>query len=335
MRWVNHYSHPGDNRYRVFVFRDHRYVGRFEERCRAADVPFERHEENGEVMFGVSKSMDAEAMNINHLVHAEFRDPFIPHRGWRWGLLVFTGSILALALWGWLTSTSAHGQTQGLPWELDVVGRMHLPVKAMGMEPTLVQGQGLTATWDPGFGTELGLRIHRRLRDGWTLGGGLEWVRREHRIVVQFENDSLGLSTVDTLPQMRSLSYRLPFLSGIRIPLGWKDIELQASGGVAVEWKISETIVSEFNQAAGADHVVQAYQGRTRYVVVPVLAEIGIQRRAKKEKPGWYVGWYWSSPMGRGAWAENTWTSGSNSDFARNWLSQVVTGLDLRLVLPE
>ena len=102
-----------------------------------------------------------------------------------------------------------------------------------------------------------------------------------------------------------------------------------------MEWKISETIVSEFNQAAGADHVVQAYQGRTMYVVVPVLAEIGIQRRAKKEKPGWYVGWYWSSQMGRGAWAENTWTSGSNSDLARNWLSQVVTGLDLRLVLPE
>ena len=65
MRWVNHYSHPGDNRYRVFVFRDHRYVGRFEERCRAADVPFERHEENGEVMFGVSKSMDAELSLIH------------------------------------------------------------------------------------------------------------------------------------------------------------------------------------------------------------------------------------------------------------------------------
>ena len=102
-----------------------------------------------------------------------------------------------------------------------------------------------------------------------------------------------------------------------------------------MEWKTSETIASMLVQTAEDDRVLQAYQGRARFVTVPVLAEIGIQKAAKNDKPGWYVGWFWSSPMGRGTWAETTWTSGSVSALSRMWLPQVVTGLDLRLVLPE
>ena len=132
MRWVNHYTHPGDTRYHVFVFREAHYASRFEERCREEKLPYERHEEEGEVMFGIAKTHFQAALRANHLVHAEFRSHFIPNKGWRWGLLAFTGVVLALALWGWLTATSAHGQVEaGLPWELDVVGRctcrrMHL-----------------------------------------------------------------------------------------------------------------------------------------------------------------------------------------------------------------
>ena len=336
MRWVNHYTHPGDTRYHVFVFREPHYARRFEECCAEEGIAFERHEEGGEVMFGVAKTSFAEALRANHLVHAEFRSHFIPHRGWRWGLLVFTAAVLGLALMGWLTSTTAHGQVEaGLPWELDVLGRMHIPLGALGMEPTLVQGEGIEAVWSPRLGSDLGLRIHRRLKDGWTLGGGLEWIRREHDIVVAYSNDSLGWTALDTLPGMRSLAYRIPFLGGIRIPMGWKDLEVQSSIGVAVEWKTSETIVSQLVQTDGQDHIVQAYQGRTRYVTLPIIAEIGIQRRAKKKQPGWYVGWHWSSPIGRSAWAENTWASGSTAGVARNFLSLVNTGLDIRLVLPE
>lgn len=336
MRWVNHYTHPGDTRYHVFVFREAHYASRFEERCREEKLPYERHEEDGEVMFGIAKTHFQAALRANHLVHAEFRSHFIPNDGWRWGLLAFTGALLALALWGWLTATSAHGQVEaGLPWELDVVGRMHVPSDAFGMEPTNVLGQGIDATWTPRVGTEMGLRIHRRLKDGWTLGGGVEWVRREHGLVVSYTNDTLGLATADTLPQMRSLAYRLPLLGGIRVPLGYNDLEVQASVGVGVEWKTSETVVSQLVQTPGTDHIVQAYQGRTRYISVPVMAEVGLQRRAMGEQPGWYVGWFWSSPLGQDAWAENTWTSGSVSGLARNWLNLVVTGLDVRLVLPE
>ena len=104
---------------------------------------------------------------------------------------------------------------------------------------------------------------------------------------------------------MRSLAY-VPVLGGIRVPLGWNSLELQTCVGLGLEWKTSETVVSQLVQTAGADHIVQAYQGRTRYVTLPVMAEVGLQRRATKDQPGWYVGWYWSSPLGRDAWAENT-----------------------------
>ena len=160
-------------------------------------------------------------------------------------------------------------------------------------------------------------------------------MRREHTVVSVYSNDTLGIATADTLPQLRSLAYRLPVLGGIRIPLGWNGTELQASGGVALEWKTSETIASMLVQTAEDDRVLQAYQGRARFVTVPVLAEIGIQKAAKNDKPGWYVGWFWSSPLGRDAWAENTWVSNSVSGLARNYLNLVVTGLDVRLVLPE
>ena len=113
MRWVNHHSHPGDNRFRVFVFREQDHAKRFAERLSSVGVDYERHEEDGEVMFGVAKMHDSVTIRENNLVHGEFREPFIPHRGWRWGLLVFTAAVLGLAVLGWLTSISAYAQSQG------------------------------------------------------------------------------------------------------------------------------------------------------------------------------------------------------------------------------
>ena len=110
-------------------------------------------------------------------------------------------------------------------------GKNAHPSGTLGMEPTLVQGEGIEAVWSPRLGSDLGLRIHRRLKDGWTVGGGLEWIRREHDIVVAYSNDSLGWTALDTLPGMRSLAYRIPFLGGIRIPMGWKDLECNRALG--------------------------------------------------------------------------------------------------------
>ena len=243
MRWINHHTHPGDTRYHVFVFGEQEHAVRFESRCREESIPYEKHEENGEVMFGIAKTHFAEALRANHLVHAEFRTHFIPNKGWRWGLLVFTGSIIALAVLGWLTSTSALGQVEsGMPWELDIVGRVHVPSDLFGMEPAVLEDNGIAATWSPISGTEFGLRIHRRLKEGWTVGGGLEHVRREHAVVVMhqrlFGHSHRGHDAANE-------EFGLPHSTGgcIRLPLGWKELEWMASGGVGLEWKTSETIV--------------------------------------------------------------------------------------------
>ena len=50
MRWVNHYTHPGDTRYHVFVFREAHCVSRFESRCQEEGIPYEKHEEGEEVI---------------------------------------------------------------------------------------------------------------------------------------------------------------------------------------------------------------------------------------------------------------------------------------------
>ena len=42
---------------------------------------------------------------------------------------------------------------------------------------------------------------------------------------------------------------------------------------------------------------MQAYQGRTRFITVPVMAEVGLQKRAKDGQPGWYVGWFGRVPL--------------------------------------
>ena len=47
----------------------------------------------------------------------------------------------------------------------------------------------------------------------------MEWIRREHDIVVAYNNDSSGFERAWTpCHGMRSLAYRIPFLGGIRDP---------------------------------------------------------------------------------------------------------------------
>ena len=205
MRWVNHYTHPGDTRYHVFVFGERAHADRFEERCVSENIEFERHEEGEEWMFGIAKTHFKQALNANHLVHAEFRSHFIPSRAWRWGLLVFTGSIVLLALLGWLTSTSSNAQVgSGLPWELDVLGRLHVPNQVLGMESTLVQDQGV-GDRDPGIGSELGLRIHRRLKEG-------------RRWVVAWSGCVGSISSPFPMPMTRLGFKRLTPVDGVWLP---------------------------------------------------------------------------------------------------------------------
>jgi hypothetical protein len=104
MRWTNWYTHPGDTRYRVFSFGAVLHANEFSADLDAAGIEYERHEEDGEFLFGLHRSYFKEALRLNHLLHARHRPNFIPDRNFRWGLLVFTGAVVALAVYGFLTS---------------------------------------------------------------------------------------------------------------------------------------------------------------------------------------------------------------------------------------
>ena len=70
-------------------------------------------------------------------------------------------------------------------------------------------------------------------------------------------------------------------------------------------------------------------------MTLPIIAEIGIQRRAKKKQPGLVLGValvqpHWSQCMGR----EHV-GLGIDGGCGAQFLSLVNTGLDVRLVLPE
>ena len=146
-------------------------------------------------------------------------------------------------------------------------------------------------------------------------------------------NDTLGIATLDTLSQMRSLAYRLPLLAGIRVPLGYNDLEIQAVepwGG----WKTSETVISQLVQGPDVERVVQAYQGRTRFITVPVMAEVGLQRRAKDGQPGWYVGWF-GRVLGTGCLGGEHLGVEFRVGLGPGYLNLVVTGLDVSWFCPS
>jgi hypothetical protein len=110
MRLTNWYTHAVDNRYHVFEFRDTDLANEFASDLQQAEIPFERApaeaEEGGQPVerFGIHRSAFKEALRINHLLHGRYRQPFIPHLGLRWFMLLFTAAVVLLALIGWWRS---------------------------------------------------------------------------------------------------------------------------------------------------------------------------------------------------------------------------------------
>ncbi|MDB4787201.1 hypothetical protein OAG26_00680 [Flavobacteriales bacterium] len=111
MRLTNWYTHPGDNRYHVFEFRDAVMAEEFERDLVQAGIAFEKapveQTESGTgilLQFGVHRSAFNAALRVNHLLHGRHRTPFIPHHGLRWAMLLLTAGMLGLALMGWMQS---------------------------------------------------------------------------------------------------------------------------------------------------------------------------------------------------------------------------------------
>ncbi|MCH1581494.1 MAG: hypothetical protein L7S63_00080 [Flavobacteriales bacterium] len=111
MRLTNWYTHPADNRYHVFEFRDAQLAQEFERDLRAASIDFEQapvEAGNGEAQplfqFGVHRKAFKQALKVNHLLHGRHRRPFIAHLGLRWLMLLVTASMVVLAIVGWMRS---------------------------------------------------------------------------------------------------------------------------------------------------------------------------------------------------------------------------------------
>ena len=104
MHWTNWYTHPGDTRYRVFSFNTELHANEFAADLDTSGVTYERHVEGDRHLFGVHRRDFKQALRLNHLLHGRHRSNFSPDRGLRWGLLIFTGAVLSLAILGFLTS---------------------------------------------------------------------------------------------------------------------------------------------------------------------------------------------------------------------------------------
>ena len=160
MRWTNYFIHPGDNRYYVFSFRETEHAEEYEKMLRIAEVPFERHEEDDQWLFGVPRTHFREALRCNHLVHAQHRTKFIPVAGLRHTLLIVTGAVLLVALVGALSNAgNAQGRTP--EWELGVSTVGVFPLEAVGYESIQADDEGLTLQWQPQAGSGFGLRLHQ------------------------------------------------------------------------------------------------------------------------------------------------------------------------------
>jgi len=103
-RITNYYDHPTDPNYIVFHFLKEAQADEFEKLLNENQIEFEKfieREENIIWMFAVRKRFESKAVNLNFLAIGKHRDPFIPQRGWRWALLIFTAICITLAVIGY------------------------------------------------------------------------------------------------------------------------------------------------------------------------------------------------------------------------------------------
>ena len=129
-------------------------------------------------MDGIAKTHFKQALNANYLVHAEFRSHSSPVAHGV-GVVGVYGVDGTFGPSGWLTSTSANAQVSRGSHGVDVLGRLHVPNQCWAWSPHSsrieVSRHGIWHWFRIGF--ENPPAIERR----WTLGGGLEWVRRASR----------------------------------------------------------------------------------------------------------------------------------------------------------
>ena len=331
MRLTNYFIHPADNRYYVFSFREENHSVIFKDSLENQSIPFEFHEDDkleygAKYLFGVPRTHFQEALKQNHLLYADVRSPFISNTYFRWLLLVITGVFLLLAILGAL-STKMNAQTfpKKSVWELSVLARMNTPFSMVGVEDEVFEDLGLTSVWSPKIGQEFGMRLQYRLKKNWSFGTGIQWISRNYSITFHYLNDTLAINDFDTIPQLRTVGYRIPFFAETRVPLGLGYF-VSATAGLGIDIKPSDSYVTTDN--------FEAYLGRVRWASLPMIAEIGLYKEPERDKPGWYIGLYWSQGVGKSIWVEQVVLFENDYRIvSRGYLSSTLAGIELRILL--
>lgn len=104
-RITNYYDHPTDPSYTVFHFLKEAQADEFENSLKENNIEFEKFVEKGTDtiwMFGIKKRHQSRAIHLNFLAIGKHREHFIPQKGWRWALLIFTAICITLAVIGYV-----------------------------------------------------------------------------------------------------------------------------------------------------------------------------------------------------------------------------------------
>ncbi len=323
MRWTNHFPHPADNRYEVFAFREAARAEDFKRRCDEARIPYETDAEGEEVLFGIHKEYRSQAIEINHWVSAAHRKPFIPHTGLRIAVLAITLAAVLLGLAGALISASAQS-THVLEWGVSGFA----PAPWAGVEPIAAEGELLACTWEPAWGSGISARITTPFRGAWSWSTGIQWARLRGSYTLQHA------SGLDGTLLLRTVRYRIPVLAGTRVPLTQR-ATVHAMFGPVLDFMPSDAGTGGDAQLDTVYHSYTARESRVRSWSVPLCAEVGMVWQNGDDRPGVYVGAFFSQEVARNRWGEAAWAAGSAPvESVRFWSVLASAGIDLRIVLP-
>lgn len=102
---VNYVRHPDNPNYIVYRFADHDRADAFEESLISEKIWYEKGDEMKRtrkfILFGVHKNDFKQTQQINYLVEARFKKPFIPFAVFRWALILFSITVIVLASIGY------------------------------------------------------------------------------------------------------------------------------------------------------------------------------------------------------------------------------------------
>jgi len=328
MRWTNYFTHPGDNRYYVFTFREDEHAVAFQQMLEEQGIPFEPHTEDGQQMFGIHRSEFQRALRCNHLVHARYRSKFIPVSGLRYALLIGTAAVLALAITGALFS-----RAQSQTWELGVSTVGVFPLEAAGYEAIIASDEGLTLEWQPQLGSGFGVRLQRNFNSAWQLQTGLETLRMTSNWGLSFTPENESLALTDTL-SLRAGRYRVPLLAQTSVRVNQR-FKLQAGGGFSIDFLLSDVFATGYQQEAIFYNEYRVEENRQRRWTVPLRAEFGgVYRPADRNKPGVYLGCIWWREWSTNRWGEAEWERQLEKARVRLFMPQAGFAVEARIILP-